>query len=265
MSTEESPLTQALSLLAPLTVEEKLIFLSQFSSLLSKEAKKNLNSSGLKPSIKSDGSTRKTGAGTYAWFAYEKEVMTNNPELYEGILHVVERRKVTSKYKKEHEEEYTEFVKTYKEDLAAGRIEPPVSEKKKKSVQTSSSNSAATVVEEKLPPPPTQATSSKEKVEIMKKKLEAKAEAKAEAKGVAAPPVEEKKKKSVVKKVAATSAQKEADPGEGNEYITVDGQKYIMISDTFGCFICNDNNTFGAWVGYYDKKTKKIRETESPC
>ncbi len=285
MSTEEqSPFDRIQAILDPLPMEDKLIFLATFTKQLKKEARKNLKRSARKTNTST--STRKLPIATYAWLAYKNEVKKNNPELLQGITHPIEQNKIVSKYKKEHQEEYDAFAKKYKEDYEAGTIELPVSKKKqqlaakeaasstesKSNVVTKVAASSASSVVEELPPPVTQ-TVGKEKLEQMKKKMAEKAisvsaetEAKAPLPKEEEKPKEEKKKKSVVKKVtaAAPAATSAAEPSEGEEFITVDGKEYIMLTETKGCFQRNANNTFGAWVGYYDSKTKKITKTESP-
>jgi hypothetical protein len=223
MSTEESTmasyetvLEQVTALLTPLCTEDKMAFLTQYSKMLSKEVKKNLKSKARK---QSSTTNRKVGAGTYAWIEYEKTLMAKEPDLFEGIRHFADRKKITSQYKKDHPEEYNAFVEKYKEDLAAGLIEPPMSEKRKKklallSEQVSADVPTTVVVEEKPSKPVVQQTTSQEKLEKMKKTLESKAEAKPlppvkfSNVTTAEPSGEEKPKKSVVKKVSAASKGK---------------------------------------------------------
>ncbi len=274
---------QAMTVLATLSLEEKLIFLSSFTASFAKEAKKGLKASARKGSS-GETTKRKTAPATYAWLAYPKELEKSHPDLFTGITSMPERLKIVKQYKAEHADEYESYKEKYIADVESGSVTPPVQkqkqQKKEKAPAFVSSVQSSPALSSLSSPPVAEPsmitladTSAKDKVATMKKKLAEKkaAIAKEESDNTpsssnAAPekPNTKAKKITVAKKAKAVTATAAAQPGEGEEFITVDGQNYIMLTENNGCFVRNDNGTFGAWVGIYDAETATIRKTDSP-
>ncbi len=277
MSVESAPVSQALAVLASLSLQEKLKFLTTFTAAFAKEAKKGLKSSARKSSSSGDeAKKRKTAPATYAWLSYPKVLESQHPELFTGVTNMPDRLKIVKEYRAEHAAEYESYKQKYIEDMTSGKITPPVHvEKQKKSKAEPAlipSSAEASPVLTAAPAPTEPPAVGESKLAQMKKKLaQKKAEAATSSSSNAAPappPAKEEKPKvkrvSVAKKGKAVAATTTTEPGEGEEFITVDGKNYIRLLETNGCFVRNDNGSFGAWAGVYDEESKTIDASASP-
>jgi len=245
-----SPYDQALSLFASLSFTEKLSFVAEAATTLKKEGKTGSVGKAAKKEKKEkdpDAPKRTMAVGTLAWQAFVAHCKESMPERFSEVKKVSEKLTICKDIRAEDEEAYQTFVNNFKSKHTSASASAPAS-------------AAAS-------PAPVKTEVKKETLEEKKKKI---AEAKLaktatpEKKPVAEPkaPAKPKKEPKKVKGAAAAAEAKEENKMPKKE---VDGETYFFDPDTNGLWKVDEDDKFGAWVGFFqeDNEEEPIRYTES--
>jgi hypothetical protein len=259
MSSTDSSFDQAIALVTEFSFTDKLRFNSEIAALLKKEGKTGAVGKAAKKAEKAkdsdsvDKPKRKAAPGTLAWMAFVKHCKATMPEKFADSTKEPERLSICKGIRAEDPAAYDSFVEKFKADYSADE-------------EPASAPAPAPVAPVT---PATPALSKAEKLEKAKAatKTAVKAEApKAAVKAEAAPKAEAAKAKTAPKKKPVKTAKVEvAAKTEEMPQIEIDGDNYFHDVATNGLWKVEEDNGFGAWVGYYqpENSAEPIRHTDS--
>jgi len=260
---------QTLATITDFSFSDKLRLNSELATLLKKEGKTGAVGKAAKKSAKaSDGEKpkRKAAPGTLAWMAFVKHCKTTMAERFEGCTKEPERLTICKAIRSEDSATYDAFIKEFKEnhsssapaddaDADAAEPEPvvPAPTPASKAEKLAAAKAAAAA---KKAAPATPATSAPEAKKPVKK-----AEPASEAKAAEA----KKAKKPVKSAKTAAAAAKAAAETPTMPQIEIDGENYFHDRSNNGLWKVEEDDTFGAWVGYYQPNNEEepIRHTDS--
>lgn len=248
-----SPYDQALSLFASLSFTEKLSFVAEAATTLKKEGKTGSVGKAAKKEKKEkdpDAPKRAMAVGTLAWQGFVAHCKDSMPERFADVKKVSEKLTICKEIRAEDEEAYQTFVNNFK------------------SKHASASAPASAPASTAASPAPVKTEVKKETLEEKKKKI---AEAKAaktatpEKKPAAAEPKAPAKPKKEPKKVKGAAAAAEVKEENKMPKKEVDGETYFFDPDTNGLWKVDEDDKFGAWVGFFQggNEEEPIRYTES--
>jgi hypothetical protein len=264
---------QTLATITDFSFSDKLRLNSELATLLKKEGKTGAVGKAAKKSAKaSDGDKpkRKAAPGTLAWMALVKHCKTTMAERFEGCTKEPERLTICKAIRSEDSATYDAFIKEFKENH--GSSAPA-------DADAAEDADADAAEPEPVVPAPTPASKA-EKLAAAKaaaaakkaapaseaKKPVKKAEPASEAKAPAAAGEAKKAKKPVKSaKAAAAKTAAAAETQDAMPQIEIDGENYFHDRSNNGLWKVEEDNTFGAWVGYYQPTDAEspIRFTDS--
>jgi hypothetical protein len=260
---------QTLATITDFSFSDKLRLNSELATLLKKEGKTGAVGKAAKKSAKaSDGDKpkRKAAPGTLAWMAFVKHCKTTMAERFEGCTKEPERLTICKAIRSEDSATYDAFIKEFKENHSssapaddADAVEDDADAAEPEPVVPAPTPASKA---EKLAAAKAAAAAKKAAPASEAKKPVKKAEPASEAK---APAAEAKKAKKPVKSAKTAAAKAAAETQDAMPQIEIDGENYFHDRSNNGLWKVEEDNTFGAWVGYYQPNNEEepIRHTDS--
>jgi hypothetical protein len=250
-----SSIESIISEIENLTFSDKIVVLEGLSKFIKKSLPKNVKLSKEEKEAKP-----KRVVGPNPWNAFIEKIITEQPDLFEGVAKRAEKVKIVSEYKKEHNDEYEEFsTEFYK---VHPKPEKEVKEKKPKAKKVDaeeSGNESSSSSKSKASPKASSShqPSVSDKAAELKKKLAEKKAAKPNNDGS-----EEVKPKKAVKAVPKKQSPKPSTDNEeegDNTEVEINGKKYNLEKSTQ--YLWDEEWTP---IGVYQPSNKKnpIRECE---
>jgi len=259
-----------------LSFSDKLRTISEIATLLRKEGsvsskKTNANAKASKSSKSKDSDAPKVkrvqAVGTRAWMAFVKHCKLTMADRFTETTKEPERLTICKAIRAEDPSAYEAFVAEFKtansvtadseiESIASAEVEAEVEADAEEKPTKAKAKPAKAVEDVKAKPAKDVEKAKPAKAAEAAKPTASKADASANA-----------KPKKVVKKAEKKVEKKAEANAEADEIprITINGKEYFHMKDTNGLFKVGEDNTFGAWVGYYqpDNEEEPIRFTEA--
>lgn len=255
MSTDSS-FDQALSLVTEFSFSDKLRFNSELASLLKKEGKTGAVGKAVKKAKSKDSEgkpKRKAAPGTLAWMAFVKHCKATMAERFTETTKETERLSICKAIRAEDSASYETFINDFKANYSPAEEE--VAEAPAAPAPAAKAPAAKAPAAAKASASATSVASATPKKVAPKKTAET----------PATPPKTEAKVPSAPKKAPKKVAKVEAKTEPVMPQMEIDGENYFHDRSNNGLWKVEEDNAFGAWVGYYQPENAEepIRYTES--